>query len=225
MSLVMDEIHSTSSLVEIIWYSRSDQVTPFTSQAINHWEIVIWGFEGKTHVILRGPETKARPAASHEGAEYFGIQFKLGTYIPHLPTIDRVDGDIELPEASSKSVWLNGSAWQIPDFENVDVFVARLERQGLLKRDPVVKATIENQPQELSPRTIRRRFLHTVGLTPKTFLRIERARQAAQLLQQGTSIPDVVFHTGYADQPHLTRSLKHFLGLTPALMVRTETPK
>lgn len=219
MSLVMDEIRSTSPLVETIWTSRSEQVTPFMSQAINHWEIVIWTFEGKTHVTVRGPETKASPAASHAGAEYFGIQFKLGTYIPHLPTVDRVDEAIDLPEASSTSVWLHGSAWQIPDFENVDVFVARLERQGLLQRDKVVKGVLENQSQELSARTVRRHFLHSVGLTPKTLQQIERARQAAQLLHQGIAIPDVVFQTGYADQPHLTRSLKHFMGQTPALIL------
>jgi Helix-turn-helix domain len=216
---------STSPLVEMIWHSKSDADIPFVSQAINHWEIVIWTFEGKTQVGLRGPETKATRASSQKGAEYFGIQFKLGTYMPHLPTNERVDGAILLPEASSRSVWLNGSTWQIPDVEDADVFVKRLERQGLLQRDPVVQAVLEGQAQDLSPRTVRRHFLHSLGLAPKTYQQIERARQAQDLLGQGASISDVVFQTGYADQPHLTRSLKHFLGLTPALMVGIKTAK
>jgi AraC-like DNA-binding protein len=219
--IVFDEIPSASPLVEMIWRSKSDGVTPFTSQAINHWEIVFWSHEGKTLVAVRGPETRASPAFSQEGAEYLGIQFKPGTYMPYLPTIERVDSDIVLPEASSQSVWLNGSAWQIPNVEDVDVFVKRLERQGLLQRDPVVQAVLHNQPQELSSRTIRRHFLHTVGLTPKTFQQIERARQASHLLEQGLPIADVVFQTGYADQAHLTRSLKHFVGKTPAALILT----
>lgn len=47
MSLVMDEIISDSPLIEMIWRSKSEQVTPCTSQAINYWEIVIWSHEGK----------------------------------------------------------------------------------------------------------------------------------------------------------------------------------
>lgn len=45
---------------------------------------------------------------------------------------------------------------------------------------------------------------------------IERARYATTLLQQGLSIPDVVYDAGYFDQPHLTRSLKRYIGQTPA---------
>jgi AraC-like DNA-binding protein len=221
MSVVFDEVPSSSDspLVETIWRSRSDQVTPFTSQAINHWEIVIWRHEGKSYVTIRGPETKATPAASQKDAEYLGIQFKLGTYMPHLPTIKQVDGEILLPKASSQAVWLKGSAWQIPDFDDADAFVARLERQGLVQRDPVVQAVLEGQPQELSSRTVRRRFLYTVGLAPKTHQQIERARMAQHLLGQGIPIADVVFQAGYADQAHLTRSLKHFVGKTPAALI------
>jgi AraC-like DNA-binding protein len=219
MSIVFNELPSESPLVEMIWHSKSDGVTPFTSQAINHWEIVFWSHEGKSYIAVRGPETKATPAFSQEGAEYLGIQFKLGAYLPHLPTIERVDGEILLPEASNKSVWLGGSAWQIPNVDDMDVFVKRLERQGLLQRDPVVQAVLHNQPQELSPRTIRRHFLHAVGLTPKTFQQIERARKASHLLEQGLPIADVVFQTGYTDQAHLTKSLKHFVGKTPATFV------
>jgi AraC-like DNA-binding protein len=221
MGFVFNELPSDSPLVEMTWHNRSDGVTPFTSQAINNWEIVIWTFDGKTQVTVRGPETKATPAFSQEDAEYLGIQFKLGTYMPHLPTLERVDGGILLPEASSKSVWLNGSAWQIPDANDVDVFVARLERQGLLQRDPVVQAVLQGQPQELSSRTVRRHFLHAVGVTPKTQQQIERARRASHLLEQGLPIADVVFQTGYADQAHLTRSLKHFVGKTPAALILT----
>ncbi len=221
MGIVFNEIPTDSPLVEMVWQSKSDGVTPFTSQAINNWEIVFWSHEGKAYATVRGPETKATSAFSQEGAEYLGIQFKPDTYMPHLPTIERVDGDIVLPEASSQSVWLHGSAWQIPDTNDVDVFVKRLERQGLLQRDPVVQAVLQDQPQELSSRTVRRHFLHTVGLTPKTFQQIERARKASHLLEQGLPIADVVFQAGYADQAHLTRSLKHFVGKTPAALILT----
>jgi methylphosphotriester-DNA--protein-cysteine methyltransferase len=66
------------------------------------------------------------------------------------------------------------------------------------------------------------RFLHATGLTQSTVYQIERARRAAALLQQGMPILDTVFEAGYFDQAHLTRSLKRFMGQTPAQLVRSD---
>jgi methylphosphotriester-DNA--protein-cysteine methyltransferase len=60
------------------------------------------------------------------------------------------------------------------------------------------------------------RFLHATGLTNKTIHQITRARQAYDLLWRGVSILDTVAEAGYADQPHLTKSLKRYFGQTPA---------
>ncbi|MCI0556263.1 MAG: helix-turn-helix domain-containing protein, partial [Anaerolineae bacterium] len=139
----------------------------------------------------------------------------LGTFMPHLPASNLVDGDVNLPDASSKSFWLNGSAWQFPDYDNADTFVDRLVRDGLLVRDPVIETALQGQLKDLSIRTARRHFLRTTGLTQGAVHQIERARYAAVLLQQGVSILDAVYEAGYFDQPHMTRSLKYFIGQTP----------
>ena len=68
----------------------------------------------------------------------------------------------------------------------------------------------------MAPRTLRHRFLRATGLTHCHIRQFERAQQAATLLRQGTSILDTVYALGYFDQPHLTRSLKQFVGHTPA---------
>jgi methylphosphotriester-DNA--protein-cysteine methyltransferase len=62
--------------------------------------------------------------------------------------------------------------------------------------------------------------LQATGLTLATIRQIKRARLAVTLLEQGVSILDAVNHAGYADQPHLTRSLKRYIGQTPAQIVR-----
>jgi methylphosphotriester-DNA--protein-cysteine methyltransferase len=56
-------------------------------------------------------------------------------------------------------------------------------------------------------------------LTHGTVAQIQRARQAAALLEQGVSILDTVELAGYADQPHLTRSMRRFFGKTPTQVV------
>jgi methylphosphotriester-DNA--protein-cysteine methyltransferase len=79
-----------------------------------------------------------------------------------------------------------------------------------------VKAILAGHQQEVSLRTARRRFLLTTGLPFKLISQIERAKQAATLLEQGSSLLEVAYQVGYADQSHMSRSLKHFIGYTPA---------
>ncbi len=180
--------------------------------------MVVTRYQGRTFLAVRGPETKATPAKYQAEAEFFGIQFKLGTFMPHLPTGHLVDRHAILPGATGQSFWLNETAWSFPEFEDADDFVDRLVRQGLLAHEPVVNAVLHNQLEQhdLSLRSVQRRFLQATGLTNRAVRQIERARQAVTCLEQGLSILDVVYELGYSDQPHLTKSLKHLIGRTPA---------
>jgi AraC-like DNA-binding protein len=179
--------------------------------------MVVTRYNGHTFFTVRGPESKATPLqVSSVGAEWFGIRFKLGTVMPHLPASGLVDANVNLPDASSTSFWLQGSAWQFPTFDNADTFVDRLVREGLLIHNPVVVNALHGYLKDVSIRTARRHFLRTTGLTQSTIHQIERARYATVLLRQGVSILDTVYEAGYSDQPHLTKSLKYFIGQTPA---------
>jgi AraC-like DNA-binding protein len=139
--------------------------------------------------------------------------------LPILPVDQLVDNALTLPGAGSRSFWLNGSAWEYPTFDNVDVFLNRLMRKDLIVRDPVVKAALQGRQMDLSLRSVQRRIRHTTGLTHAVIKQIERAHQAVALLETGTSILDVVERAGYADQPHLTRSLRRFIGHTPSRII------
>jgi AraC-like DNA-binding protein len=214
-----EEKHSDSSMVETIWRNRSESAGPFISVALSHWGMVITRIEGRVRITMRGPETKATQAYCPPDADHFGILFKHGVMMTHLPAGQLKDGMLDLPEAGSDSFWLQGSVWQYPTYENADTFIARLARTGLLMYEPVVDAALRADPQKLSLRSLQRRFLRATGLTRGTLCQIVRARQATLLLQQGVSILDTVDQAGYADQPHLTRSLKYFVGLTPTQLV------
>ena len=127
-----------------------------------------------------------------------------------------------LPGAAGNSFWLKGSAWQFPDYENVDTFVDRLVRDEVLLFDPAVNAALQDQlhAQAMPSRTLRHRFLRATGLTQSRIRQVERAQRAAALLRRGTSILDTVHEIGYFDQPHLTRALRQWVGYTPAQIVR-----
>jgi AraC-like DNA-binding protein len=221
VKFVFDSRPSDSSFVDVIWSTQSIGGGSFMSAAANNVEMVVTRQKDGLHVTVHGPFTRAFPAPVPEDAEFFGIVFKLGTFIPHLPATQLLNGGINLPEAAGQSFWMHGSAWQLPDFENADTFVDKLVRQGLLAYEPMVEAALQGHLTDLSERSVQRRFRRITGLTHGMMYQIERARHAMTLLQQGVSILDTVEQAGYYDQPHLTRSLKHLIGQTPAQILNS----
>ena len=224
MIFVFDARPSDSSLVESMWRTQSQGGGSFISLAETHWGMVVTRQKGKTTLTVRGPETRASPSPVPVDADFFGIIFKLGTFMPALPARTLVDGEVNLPEATGKSFWLDGSAWEFPTFDNADAFVQRLVHLGLLVQEPIVEAALQGRLKDLSLRSVQRRFLGATGLTHAAVRQIERARHAVSLLNRGVSILDTVDQAGYADQPHLTRSLKHFVGQTPAQILAVRPP-
>jgi AraC-like DNA-binding protein len=220
MEFVFENRVSDSPLIDWVWRTQSDREGTFISQAACNWEMVVSKYNGETHITVRGPETIAMPADSPAVAEFFGFPFKLGTFMPRLPVSMLVNGSLMLPKATGNSFWLNSAVWEIPTFDNVDVFVNRMIHQGILVHDPIVEAALQGQGQDVSLRSLQYRFLNATGLTQATIRQIERARHAAELLRQGVTILDTVYETGYFDQAHLTRSLKRFLGQTPSQVLR-----
>jgi AraC-like DNA-binding protein len=225
-NFMFEERASDSPLIEKIWRTQSDYSGTFISQAEIRSEIVVMKHNGKTSVTVRGPETKATTISfPFAGAEIFAIVFKPGSFMPYLPPQNLRDhNSVELPDASSKSFWLYGSAWEFPNYDNADTFVRRLVHEGLLVHDPTVDAVRHGYPQAMSIRALQYHFLQATGMTHQTVRQIERAHLAAIRLAQGVSILDVVAEAGYFDQPHLTRSLKRFLGQTPNQIIRASRP-
>lgn len=229
MTISFEERLSDSLLIEQIWRSSSTTSGPFISTANVYWMMVVCRYRGKTNVTVRGPETLATTAYAlqhgfNDETSYLGIVFKPGVFMPHLPpgiVADR--NDVILPEAAGKSFWLYGSTWEFPTFDNVDTFITRLMRTDMLVQDPVVTAALQGQAAGLTQRAIQKRFVRATGISHNAFRQIQRANEAARMLQQGTSILDTVYSLGYFDQSHLSRSLKRFMGQTPAQCARPTT--
>lgn len=217
---------SDSSFIERVWHCHSAGAAPFLSIAASHCELVVGKLGGEVTVTMRGPETRATSAGDcPEDGEWFGIILKLGVFLPQLPTQTLVNTGVNLPTTSKNAFWLCGSNWQLPDYNNAETFVDWLVRKELLMRDPLVDATLQGNEKDRDLRTVQRRFLQSTGLTHSAIRQIERARYATYLLQQGVSIWDTVEQVGYFDQSHLTRSLKHFVGQTPAQILQKSRPE
>jgi len=219
--IVFEDRPSDSPFVERVWRCHSERAGTFHSIAACHWEMVVTRLEGRTSLTVRGPEIRATPADCPADGEWFAIRFKLGTFMPRLRPGDLRDRNaVTLPGAGNRSFWLDGSAWEYPDFGNAETFVERLVRGGWIAEDPAVGAALRGEAHERCTRTLERRFLRATGMTRGTVRQIGRARHATHLLTRGVPILDAVEGAGYYDQAHLTRSLKRWTGRTPAQILR-----
>lgn len=221
MKFTFDYRPSDSPFVDAVWRSYSSAGGSFISNAASQWEMVITKQRGKVTLSVRGPETGSSVAPIPDEAEFIGIVFKHGAFMPGVPKSELVDTAIHLDEHIKNSFHFWGSTWEFPTFDNVDTFLHRLTRAGQLGFDSVVDDTLRGKIQNLSLRSVQRRFLHVTGLTYKSIQQIERARQASELLLSGVSISDAAYQAGYFDQAHLTNALRRFYGQTPAQLIQS----
>lgn len=74
----------------------------------------------------------------------------------------------------------------------------------------------------LTERTLQRKFLHQVGLTPKQFAKIIQFQFSLDQLEQANydSLTEVGLDSGFADQSHFIRVFKSYTGLSPRQYVK-----
>src|ERR1700748_3472109 len=101
---------SGSPMIERTWRTNSEPEEAFISVAVSHWEMVVPRERGTARLTVRGPETRASTAPIPGDAEFFGIQFSLGTFMPGLPPGQLADCSLTLPPATGTSFWLDGAA-------------------------------------------------------------------------------------------------------------------
>ncbi len=219
VGLGMDVVGGPTRRLARVWSASCDSPGDFSSIAKVTPMIAFARIGGTTTVHLRGPETRATTLSCPRGAQYFGAEFRLGTYLPAFPPAGLANlRDAVLPTLPGGRILLDNRAWEMPTPQNLDVFIDRLERAGLLRFDPLVEEVLDGDV--VPERTAQSRFVRAVGVSRRTLRMIERAREAARLLRAGVSIADVVSATGYYDQPHLTRALRRLIGHTPTELAR-----
>ena len=220
MLILFGERRSSSHYLSCIWRSTSGEAGEFVSVAYPQWELVFSRIAGKFEATLRGPETAPSRALVAANGSWLGLRFKCGVMMPSIHIKRYIDSAVTLPTVGDDSFWLARQKWEAPTFDNADDFISRLVRAGLLIRDPVVCDSLKGEyTGRHTMRTRQRRFIKATGLTRQAILANERAHAALTMLKSGLSVTDTIAELGFSDQPHLTRSLKRFVGLTPGQLV------
>ncbi|AXF57021.1 helix-turn-helix domain-containing protein [Salicibibacter kimchii] len=72
-----------------------------------------------------------------------------------------------------------------------------------------------------STRYLRKKFNDNIGISPKLLSDIIRFQFALRLLKNKYAIEDVIFESGYYDQPHIIKEFKKFGSITPQQFINT----
>lgn len=179
------------------------------------WDIAIIRNSSGTLVLRTGQTTRPVPFTYRDGDEVLAISFRASTFMPLMPGERMRDEGVVLEGIGRDRFWLGTDVVEIPTFDNVDGFVERLLRNAIVQENGLVASVVSGNPAAATTRTMQRHFLKTTGLTPKAYSQIDRAQKAMGLLRSGQSAADVAFSLGFADQPHLIRSLQTITGRTP----------
>lgn len=185
------------------------------------WDIAVFNTGGERFVLRTGLTTRPDLVDHNEGDEILTISFRPDAFMSLMPgEIMRNEG-VLLDRFGRRDFWIGTDVREIPTLENVDVFVDRLVRDGVVESNDVVTSIIDGHPKAMSERTMQRHFLKTTGLTYKHFTLIQRAQKAASLLRMGQKSADVAFALGYTDQAHMINSLRQIMGQTAGEIART----
>ncbi|MEO0563372.1 MAG: AraC family transcriptional regulator, partial [Chloroflexota bacterium] len=128
---------SHSPYISTVWRGGIVEDYMPVCPADTHWNLLFMRRQGQTIVVAEGPPTTAFVKNEDRDSEFLVIQFEHGVYIPQLPPSQLVNSPATLPTSASKRGFsLNSEIHQIPDFDDVEIFVDRLVRTGNVIVDP-----------------------------------------------------------------------------------------
>ena len=202
---------------------------------------IIWF--GDASPVAVGPMTRPVTEAIEPGTTLVGLRFRpeVASRVLGLPAYELTDRDLPLSELWRQAI-VDDTSDRLRNEHQLagrvaiaqSLVVSRLD--AIRGRDPLVdhavslltsgrSGRIEEVARHLgiSERQLHRRFVASVGYSPKTFQRIVRFQKLLALADGDAraQLGDVSLAAGYADQAHMTREVVEFAGVTPGALLGT----
>ncbi|MFE6995442.1 helix-turn-helix domain-containing protein [Microbacterium sp. NPDC057659] len=210
-----EEYHPDSRAVECVWQARATKDERYLVPAVEYWDL--WftrAPDGELGAGLAGPTLGHRWISSTIGEHSWGVQLKAHVVLPGVRKQLLLGGEQSLV-VEAGHVMIAQHAVVFPEFADLEAFTDRLLELDVLRCDEDVRRMLSGDVG-YSERHRQRRVRAATGLTRKQIEQLSRAREAFALLLQGVPPSECAARCGFADQAHLTRSLKAFHGQTPA---------
>lgn len=216
-NLYWKERSSELGAIDSVWTGIASEVTPRTVLADPCISIIFIKGSDSAEVILRGPETKPRGDILLPGYTWIGIRLKPGVQLKNFPTQQFADKLRRLPANRNGQFEFEGTLLKFPDFESVEKLIQQMYDLGYLSGTPLNSQVAPRQG--MSAKSHSRYIKRSTGLSPYKLHQLQRMAEALRLLRQGMPAAKVASELGFADQAHLTRAAKQFLGHTPKELV------
>ncbi|HEY8879009.1 MAG TPA: helix-turn-helix domain-containing protein [Roseateles sp.] len=212
------EADSTSAARFVARIERVEYATAATEVARpdGTWDLVFRQTRNGLMVLQTGQTDRVVQLPGEAGDRYFNIAFRPEVYMPRRPGAGMANLGHVHALAGQRGCLIDGETLELPSFDNAERFVMALASRGLIEVDRLVLRAGQSGWRSVDDRSLQRHSAHVTGLSPKKLQQIIRADAAATLLRQGLRPADVAAELGYADQAHLTNSLRRILGLTPS---------
>lgn len=216
--LYWKERSSELAAIDSVWTGIASEVTTRTVLADPCSSIILVKGGDSSRVILRGPETKPRGDILLPGYTWIGIRLKPGTQLKGFPVQQFTDKFRMLPADNSGHFEFEGTQLQFPDFEKVEQLIEHMHNLGYISG----KVFDEQTPhkQGASTKSYSRHIKRSTGLSPYKLHQLQRMAEALRLLRHGVPAAKVASELGFADQAHLTRATKQFLGHSPKELMK-----
>ncbi|GAA1712797.1 hypothetical protein GCM10009809_06150 [Isoptericola hypogeus] len=211
-----EEHRPDSPVLACVWQARATKDERYLVPAVEYWDL--WFARepgGELLAGLSGPTLGHRWIRSTIGEHSWGVQLKAHVVLPGVSKQLLLGGEQQLV-VEAGHVTLAQHAVPFPEFDDLEAFTDRLLELDVLRCDDDVRRMLTGDDAGYSERHRQRRVRAATGLTRKQIEQLSRARGAFALLLQGVPPIECAARCGFADQAHLTRSLRAFHGQTPA---------
>lgn len=174
-------------------------------------------------LIVAGPDTAPHRVSRLAGASTVGLRFAPGvlpglTGVPAAEVRDRRVPLVDLLPRFARSVGPGRTLTEIAAGLPGQGFVDRAVSAVAARLGAGDGVAVTADALGWTTRTLHRRCLESFGYGPAMLRRILRFRRAIALLHAGVAPAAVAAAAGYADQPHLSREVRVFAGVSPGRM-------
>lgn len=168
---------------------------------------------GPGDVVLHGPYESHWDCFAVDGAEVLVLPYVDASMHGGIARVEDPDTVARMAERDLSRAARHVAAHLRPAAAVDEDWPDRLARQ--LRADPGLVIHAWAEEVGLSPESVSRGFRRVYGLAPVTFRARMRALRALALLDSPRPLVDIAAACGFADQAHLSRSIRQLTGYSP----------
>lgn len=215
MTQTFNSRSSPLGAIDTVWTAHALADGVYNATPDGSWDLIHIEKPGGEHLVfLTGQQSQPASVPYQAGEISVVISFAAHFFLQSGPLPP--DGAvIEFLPVQAGRFLLADLDLPMPTYDNAELIASELLAAGVLRVDPVVTGGLGLTKLAASERSLQRHFREATGLSQKSFEQIRRAQEAVRLLQAGGKPADVAIAAGYADQAHMTKSIKRIMGRLP----------